>query len=142
MKKLIVVALVAALGLGMVGTAGSAEAGGWGHRSHHHRGWSCCDFIAGAVATVAGIALLDAVLSPEPRVVYAQPAVAYAPPPVYYEPQPVYYTPPPVYYAPPPVYYSRPVMLPPVCRPMHVAPRVVHHQPAYGPPPRPIYHRR
>jgi hypothetical protein len=132
MKKLVVVALVAALGLGAMGTA-PAEAGGWGHHRHggHHGHWSCGDVIFGAVAAVTGLALLDAVLSP-PRVVYTQPAVVYSPPPVAY-------TPPPVVYAPPPVVYTAPVVLPPVCRPMHVPPRVIYQRPAYCPAPRPMY---
>ena len=120
MKKLAVVALVAALGL--AGMAQPALAGGWfHHRSHHHgNGW-----VAAGVA-LTGLAVLDAMLSPRP-VVYAQPAVAYS------EPQ-VIYAPPPVYYAPPPVYYA-----PPVCRPVYAVPRVIYQRPAYCPPPRPAY---
>jgi len=131
MKKLAVVALVAALGLGMVGTQ-AVEAGGWRHHSHHHRGWHCGDVLFGAAVALTGIAVLDALLSPEPRVVYTQPAVVYSPPPVYYAP-------PPVVYTPPPVVYTRPVVVPPVCRPVHVVPRVIYQQPVFCPPPRPAY---
>ena len=128
MKKLVAVALVTALGLGVVGTAQPALAGGWGHHGHggHHvNGW-----LAAGVA-LTGLAVLDAVLSPP--VVYEQPAVVYSPPPVVYSPPPVVYAPPPVIYNPP-VAYGPVIVRPPVC----YAPPPVWRVPVYWPP-RPVY---
>jgi len=121
MKKLVAVAVVAALGLGMAGTAQPAFAGGWHHRGHHHHG----DFWLGAGVALTGLAVLDAVLGPR-TVVYAQPPVVYGPPPVAYTP--------PVVYAPAPVVYSFPVVVAPppvVCRPVYLPPPVVYRPPVY-----------
>ena len=93
MKKLMAVMLVAAMGIGLVGTAQPALA------DHHRDGH-------GAAWLAAGLVLLDAVLAPRTTVVYQQPAVVYAPPPVVYAPPPVVYRP---VFVPPPLIHRPPV---------------------------------
>jgi hypothetical protein len=124
MRKLVVVALVGAIGLAVVPRAALASG------SHAVRDrWTGAAIGAGAV--VAGALILNAltggpavaapppapVLHTPPPVVYGPPAV-YAPPPVVYHRPPVIVTPPPVVYRPPVIVYP---------------PRIVHR---HVPPPR------
>jgi len=141
MKKVVIVTV--ALALGLAGPGQSAVAGGWyyhpyhhHHHHHHHHGWHCGDVLLAAGVAVAGLAVLDAVLS-EPRTVVYERPVYYAPPPpvVYAPPPPVVYAPPPVVYAPPAVV----VPVRPVCPRVYVVPRVVRYRSAVycvPPPPR------
>jgi len=101
MKKMLAMMLVAAMGIGLVGTAQPAQAD---HR--HGKPW---------------LALLVALLAPRPTVVYEQPA--YCPPPVVYPPPPVVYTLPVV--CPPPVVYRPVYVAPPVIH----RPPIFHIQP-------------
>jgi hypothetical protein len=113
MKKMMAMMLVAAMGIGVVGTAQPAMA-------DHHRGHGWF----GAGVALAGLAVLDAVFGSrfaaceEPAPVYCPPPVVYSPPPVVYAP-PVYCPPPVVY---PPVFIQAPIYRPPVFRIQPIAP--------------------
>jgi len=108
--------LVSVLALGMVlsrGTVASAE-----HHRHGGHGWGV------AAGALAGLVVLDALLSPRETVVY-QPQAVYAPPVVSAPMAPYYATPPAPYYSPT---YAAPAMTYPT-------PYVVQTAPAYYVPP-------